>query len=335
MKKYKSTDYLFASANIKGKEKYLLSHEKVEKMLESKTPEDALKVLYELNYGDGMEEVAARDFETLLQIEHAKAYDNVMSVAPQKEYFVVFRYPSDYHNVKALLKAEFMGTDATELLTETGSIPSETLADLVRNRNYLAMRPEMARGIREVIDTFGTSQDPQSVDLILDKACYADMNKTVAKLNNAFIKGYVSLLIDTTNLKSFVRARGMEKSWDFFSKIFIDGGSISERTFIAGYEEPLEQFADKLTAYGLEDVLTEGAAMLKETGRYTALEKLCDNAILDYAKDAKYIAIGIQPLVGYLVAKEYEIKTARIIMAGKLAGLSPDRIRERVRDTYV
>ncbi len=334
MKKYKSTDYLFASGCIKSLEKNLMTHEKMEKMLESKTPEDALKVLYELNYGDGSDEVSAAQFEKLLAQEHTKAYKTVMDVAPETGYFVVFLYPNDYHNLKTLLKAEFLGIEADDLLTDRGSIPLADLVDAFHNRTYSAMRDIMAQGVQEVLDTYGTTQDPQCVDLILDKACYADMNQAAAGMKNDFVKGYVALSIDTTNLKSFVRAREMQKPWDFFSKIYIEGGSISERTFINSYEEPLDQFAEKLNVYGLQEVLEEGAAMIKETGRFTALEKLCDNAVIDYVKDAKYIPYGLQPLVGYIVAKENEIKTARIIMAGKLAGISPDLLRERVRNTY-
>ena len=38
---------------------------------------------------------------------------------------------------------------------------------------------------------------------------------------------------------------------------------------------------------------------------------------------------------GYLIAKEAEWTSVRIVMAGRLAGLSADAIRERLRDTYV
>ena len=39
--------------------------------------------------------------------------------------------------------------------------------------------------------------------------------------------------------------------------------------------------------------------------------------------------------LGYLIAKEAEWTAVRIVMAGRLAGLSADAIRERLRDAYV
>ena len=334
MGKYKNDDYLFATAYMRCREKFFLTSEKVDKMLDSKTPDDALKVLYDLEYGDGTE-VSPREFEVLLSKELEKTYGLILPLVPYPEFFSIFLYPNDYHNIKVLLKAEFLGTHQEDILTDTGSVPLARLTDLVRNRNYTDMRLEMAKGIQEVIDTYATSQDPQVIDLILDRVCYEEINLTTAQLKNNFVRGYIALKIDAINLKSFVRAKEMKKPWDFFANIFIEGGNIPERLFISGYDEALEQFAEKLGIYGFSQILLEGALMIKETGRFTALEKLCDNHIVDYAREAKYVAYGIQPLIGYLVAKENEIKTARIIMAGKLANIPTEQITERIRSAYV
>jgi len=334
MKRYKSDAYIFATAYIKSKEKYMLTQEKAERMLDAKNPDDALKVLYEMNYGEGLEDIPAAEFEKLLASEIKKSYEMILSLTPEKEYFMHFLYPNDYHNVKTLLKAEFSGASTDELFME-GTIPIAELTELVHSRNYYGMREEMAKGIQEVVDTFGLTQDPQVIDLILDKACYKEVNSEVSKLKNDYVKGYVALKTDAINLKSFIRAKEMNKSWDFFSKIFIEGGKIPERVFVGNYDEAPEQFADRLLVYNFQGLLQESAAILKETGRFTALEKLCDNLLMDYVKESKYVAFGVEPLVGFLAAKESETKIIRIIMAGKLAGLSAELIRERVRDTYV
>lgn len=332
--KIQDRNYLFATARVRGKEKNLLSRDKAEKMIEAKTAEDALKVLYDLEYGSG-EPVEPHDFEVLLTGEHKAAYDFIMSVAPDKRCFTMFLYPADYHNLKSILKAEFQGTDPAPLLMETGSIEPAKLQVMVRDRNLIGLTQRMRHAVTEVIDVFSRTGDPQSVDIILDKACYGDMADAAAATKNKFFIGYVKLLIDTINLKSFVRLRRVGKGWDFFGKVFLPGGNIQEKLFVASYDEPLEQVAERMQPYGLQQVLLEGAASLKESGRYTLLEKLCDDKLMDYIRDSKYKAYGAEALVGYLLAKESEIKTARIIMAGKLAGLQPELIRERLRETYV
>lgn len=44
---------------------------------------------------------------------------------------------------------------------------------------------------------------------------------------------------------------------------------------------------------------------------------------------------GEQAVIGYLYAKEAELTAVRTILAGRRAGLSGERIRERLRETYV
>ncbi len=335
MAELKKTDYLFATARIRAMEKGMLSGESVERMIDSKSPAEALKVLYDLEYGFGGEMLSPHDFEELLTQEHKKAYDLVVSIAPQKDIFLMFRYPYDYHNIKTLLKAEFANVDADSILICAGSIDISALKLIVRERNLLGLTENMRNGLVEAVDTYARTGDPQTIDLILDKACYDDMLKSAKASGVPFVLGYVKLLIDTINLKSFVRLKKMNKSWDFFSKIYLDGGNITLKTFIAGYDEPYSQFAEKLIAYGLCTPLLEGGAEITEKGKFTTLEKLCDNKLIDYVKNAKYVSFGIEPLVAYLIAKENEIKIARIIMAGKIANLNSELIRERLRVTYV
>jgi V/A-type H+/Na+-transporting ATPase subunit C len=331
----RNMDYVSASARVRSVEKNLLSREKADKMIDSKTTEEALKVLSELGYGEENSNLKPLEFNEILSAEIQRAYTFIFNVAPDKRVFDTFLYPYDYHNLKVLLKAEFSNTEAEPFLMDIGTIPKAKLIVMVRERSFMDMPEEMKRAVQEVIDIFGKTSDPQIVDFILDRACYESMSKTAERSESEYIQGYIALLIDTINLKTFVRLREMKKNWDFFSKVFLPGGKIAESLFISGYEESYEQFAERLLPYGLNEALSEGAAMLKASGRFTMLEKLCDNRLMQYAKKAKYISFGIEPLAAYLIAKEGDIKNARIIMAGLLQGLSREMIKERQREAYV
>lgn len=336
MANLKQTDYLFSTARVRSVERNLLTKERIEKMIDAKTADEALKVLAECEYGEtGVEIASAADFEILLSSEHRKVYEFIRSIAPKPEMFDLFLYVYDYHNLKSLLKAEYLQTDPSFMLMETGTIPVSKLKVMIRERNYVSMTEDMRSAVIEVIESFSRTNDPQIIDLLFDKACFSDMLKAAKQTDNKFIIGYVSTLIDVVNLKSFVRIKKMNKSWDFLGHVFIAGGAIDERMFINNYDEPLDQFAEKLAAFGFSEVLAQGAEGLKNTGMFTEFEKLCDNILIEYVKNSKYVAYGIEPLVGYLVAKENEIKTARIIMAGKLAGLPSEQIKERLREAYV
>lgn len=328
-------DYIFAAARVRSVEKNLLNRERADKMIESKTPEEALKILRELGYGSEEGEAVTLSVDGMLSGEIKKAYDFITGIAPDPRMFDTLLYPYDYHNLKVILKAEFLGIEAEPFVIHVGTVAAPDMEVMVRDRSFMDMPEEMARAVAEVVEVFGKTSDPQVVDLILDRACYESMSRAAITSENEFLIGYVNLLVDTINLKTFVRMREMGKGWDFFSRVFIPGGSIAESIFLGGFDESYEQFAQKLLSYGLMEVLEEGAEPLKENGRFTLLEKLCDDRIIDYISKAKYISFGAEPLAAYLIAKEGDVRNARIIMAGLAQGLPTEQIRERQRDAYV
>lgn len=335
MMKHREDEYQFPSAVIRGNERTLLGKADLLKVVESKQFQGAMNVLAEFGYGDGKELANPRDFEGVLRAEQRRVTELVFSILPEKEELEMLLYPADYHNVKVLLKAEFLGIDPKVYLTEGGAVPSEKMSQMIKERNFMFLSLPMKYAIQEAIDLFAKGRDPQEIDIVLDKACYKDMLTQAEKTENDFLIGYVRLCIDILNLTTFVRLREMGKAWAFFQKVFLEGGTIDERVFTASYEEGYSQFADKLTPYGLRDVLAAGGAVVKETGKYTLLEKLCDDLRMKYLRDAKYMTAGLAPIMAFFIAKESEIKNLRMVLTGKLAGTSEETMKERLRETYV
>lgn len=335
MAKIKDTDYLFSTARVRSVEKYMLTRERAEKMIDAKTIMDSLRVLSDINYGNGNEIIDPHNYEKLLSEEHKKTYDFISTIAPELDYFNMFLYPYDYHNLKVIMKSEYLAFDSSDILVDTGSVDLKILKYSVKERDFSSLTESMGEALKEVIETFPKTNDPQQIDIIFDKYCYEEMLNSAIKTKNDFLINYIKLQIDMINIKTYVRLKKMNKSWDFYTKVFINGGNIHEQVFIKNYDDSFEKFAEQLSAYGFKDSFLEGTESLAETGKFTTLEKLLDNKLIDYVKSAKYVPFGIEPLAGYLIAKDNEIKIARIILAGKLAGISPELIRERLRETYV
>jgi len=331
--KIKETDYLFSTARVRSVEKNMLNRERVQKMVDAKTVEDALRVLDDIGYGFGS--TNASRYEELLTDEHKKVYDFITSIAPELEHFNMFLYPYDYHNLKVLMKSEYLGTEYNDALVDTGSIDLKVLKYAIKERDFSQLTEDMGEALGEIIDTFPRIKDPQFIDIVLDKYCYREMLKAAEDTKSDFIIDYVKLLIDSINIKTYVRLRKMKKSWDFFNKVYLAGGNIPGQIFIKNFDESYDKFAEHLSIYDFKEIFLEGTEALQLTGKFTTLEKLLDNRIVEHIKKAKYIPYGIEPLAGYLLAKDNEIKIARIILAGKIAGISPELIRERLRETYV
>ncbi len=329
---YKDTDYLFISGRIRALEGKLLTRDRMERMLEAQTPMDAAKVLVECGYSE-LEEVTPTGIDRMLTEQRQRAFHDLYHDAPDSNIVDVFRIKYDYHNAKVLLKAEALGIEADRLLTDAGLVPAEKLKEAVRASEFMGIPGKLAPAIVEAREVLGSTRDPQLSDFVLDRAYFQDMFDMAKKSESAFLAGYVRINIDAVNLKSLVRTLRMGKDTDFLRTVLFPGGGIDVNRIVnmlgAG-----TQITDLYATSDLKDAAEAGMAAA-QGGALTRFEKLCDDAIMAYVRNAKYVAFGEAPVVAYLVAKETELVAARIILTGRMAGLSADIIRERLRESYV
>ena len=329
-------DYAYAVGRIRAIERKLLDKNKIDRMLDSKTPDEALKVLSEADYSHLSGEVSsAFEYESLLKNELKKVYSLLADIAPQPEVFNTFLFKNDFHNIRVLIKAEFSNKDELNLLTDSGSISLDSLKAMIRDRNFKNMPRVMKTAIEECIDSFNRIGDPQLIDIILDKAWFILMAESAKHSGMSFLIKLVDIMIDLINIKAFLRVKSLDKSWDFVDKILLSGGTINRKVFFDNLEEPLQNITSALSLTQYSAICEDGIKEYSLKGTLTRFEKLCDDYITNFLKKAKYIHLGIEPLIAYLIAKETEIKNVRIIMVGKINNISNDVIRERLRETYV
>lgn len=304
-------DYIFPCVVIRSKETELLNREETLRLMELQNVQDIMNVLAEHGYGDGRELENPRDFEAILSKNMEETYETIYSSIPDEKVLNFLKYPNDYHNLKVLLKAEFLKTDASHLLIDSGTIPAGQMEEMLRKREYSQMTVEMRAAVDEAIELFAKSRDPQEIDLRLDKACYKDMLTDAEESGSDFLKEYVMRKIDSLNIDSFVRLKEIGKPRTFYRRVFLEGGNLDENA--------IEQ---------------QASGIVNEVG-VSGVEKYLDNEKMDFVRDALYVPFGIEPIVGYLEAKEAEVMNLRMILTGKISGMDDALIKERLRETYV
>lgn len=332
MAKIKDTDYLFLSTRIRALERSLLTRERMERMLDAPTPADAAKVLVECGYPEA-EEVTVDSVNQMLSQARQRTFDDLYLFAPDRNIIDVFRVKYDYHNAKVLLKSEARGVDAGALLVDTGRVSPQELREHVRASDFRGLPGHLAGAIAQARDTLGSTGDPQLSDFVLDRAYFEDMFDLARASGSAFLEGYVRINIDVANLKSLVRTLRMGKDVDFLRGVLFSGGNVDVPRIIAAVNAgtPIPEL---YTASALREAAELGNSAIAGAS-LTPFEKLCDDAVMAYIGDARYVAFGEAPLVAYLAARESEFTAVRIIMTGRLADLPADVIRERLREPYV
>ncbi|WP_027632343.1 V-type ATP synthase subunit C [Clostridium hydrogeniformans] len=328
--------YTQAVARLRVLETRLLNKIKIERMIDSSSALEALKVLQETEYGNLMGNVKrAEDYDDLLREELKRVISLAYEITPEKSFVDIMTLKYDYHNLKVLLKAKALKSDLDHLLMEMGTVPLEKLKLSIVSENLKELPDTMREAIEKAQSDFKESMDPQVIDIILDRYLYKDILRTAEDTEFDFIKDYVKNNIDFINIKTYIRLKQQKKEAKFFKEVFLQGGNLKEEVFIKNYEDSLENFIPKLSSLKSFEAVKSGLEDYLVSGRLSFFEKVTEDYLMKEAKKAKYIHFGPEPIVSYIIAKETEIKVLRIIMVGKINGLSPDAIRERLRDVYV
>lgn len=336
MLRIREDDYAYASARIRVRETKLLGKSHFDRMLDASTADEAYKVLTEAEYGiPGKNTAGVFAYEELLADEMMKCYMLLLEIAPQPDLVKAFQRRHDFFNIKVVLKAEFSQKEMPAILMDTGTIDKEAVVSMIRERDYSEFTPIMQEAIEQTRELFSKTHDPQIVDIILDKASYHQLVIDLNEIKSPFLHRLAELITDTTNIKMFIRARFLNKSWDFIQKILLKHGTIREKVYFGSSGKSIDDFVEQLHNSEYADVVEKGWEMSKSTKTSLELEKLLDDYIMEYIQGAKMVTMGVEPLIAYLFAKEAEIKNVRIIMTAKINKLSVDLIRERLRECYV
>ena len=321
---------------IRVYETKLLDKSKIDRMIDSNSANDALKVLQETEYSSLMMNVkSAEDYEVILGEELKRLYQVMYDISPVKFPVDLMSIKYDYQNVKVILKGIFLKEDLSCLLIPVGTYDVFKLKDSIENSELRDLAPIMREAIEEVMINFESTKDPQMIDIILDKYMFKALVQIKHEIKDAFIDKYVVALIDSTNLKTLLRVKKQNKGREFLESVIIDGWSIDKDKFLGMLNDAIENISTKLLFTNYAEFIKTGIEYYTKTNSVSLLEKLVDNFIMNMMKNAKIIPFGVEPLIAYIYAKETEIKIIRIIMVGKLNNISGEIVRERLRDSYV
>lgn len=327
-RKYKDTDYLYASAYIRSVEDRGMSRALILRMLEAPDAESALECLLEAR--GALEGGASIDDAEALCDEFVNdSFRVVAEIINDPSVFDFMRYQYDCNNIKTALKCSAKGVGTEGLLFSCGTVPAADYAKMTEHDDYDALPEIFAEAARSASDTYKKTGDPQSIDLPIDLACLAAMTESASSSGEELLSGAVRLRVDTANVLATLRVMrmGTTARSELLERALSPLGSIQKKVLIESSDEGEEVFFDAVR----DKLPREFSEKLTAGTPLSDVERAADDAYLAYVFSARGAVFGLSVPFIYLTEREYNAKNARIILAGKRAGLSYDDIRGRVR----
>ncbi len=338
-------EYAFANGNIKALEKGLLNKDILDRMIKSSDIVSALKILTESDLNDYSFDLNnPSDFENSLNQVLLHTYEIVKSISQVSTFnFLYFTFASkyDFLNIKVLIKSKCLKKEFSNgLISPIGTIDIEKLKLAIRDEKYEDIPDSFELLIKKTFSEYNKFKDPEMIDFVLDRERYIMIFNKIREIEiieseELFLKRFLNINIDLNNIINCIRVKIRGEKKAFIKEFLIPEGDFKIEKIIEIYDSPLSSWFEKLKYTDYKDIVELGVNYFQKNNSLMELEKLRDNFILNFSKIGKYITFGIEPLVGFITAKENDIKNIRIILSAKLNNLSPEKIKERVRDTYV
>ena len=318
--------YTYAVARIRALEASLFSASTIEQLLACKDEDMCLRFLQEKGWGDAD---TALNADAILSREREKIWENIRGMRVDMSVFSVLFYPNWFHNLKAGVKAVYTGKEDAPVFYEDTPISKQDMLRILKDRDYKALPKNMQKAAEEAMEALMHSGDGQLCDIIIDRATMEAIREAGQNAEDPVIRDYAESTVAVTNIKIAVRASKTGKSMEFMKRAMTPCGSLNIDKLMAAALGGVEAIIEYLSGNGY----AEAAEALKDSP--SAFERWCDNRVIQTMKPQKMNPFSVGPLVAYIIARENEIKTVRIVLTCKQNGLPEGAIRERIREMYV
>ena len=316
--------YLYEVARIRTKELSLLSADFFEQLLSAPDYETCIRLLKEKGWEGGQD-----DWEEMLARERRRTWELMEELLGDTSVFNVFLYANDYSNLKAAVKSCRHRTELSNIYIEQGTVPADTIRKALSENRFEELPEAMQAPAREAQKVLLQTGDGQLCDILIDRAALEAIYKAGKDSGDLFLMLYAELTVACADIKTAVRACRTGKDRGFLMRALASCDSLDKDRLADAAAEGEEAVAKYLDTTEYH----EGAAVMKES--LSAFERWCDNLLIRRIRPQLYNAFGLGPLAAYVLARESEIKSVRIVLSGKKNQLPEQSIRERVRETYV
>ena len=312
---------IFTNAKIKSRESELFGKDKMQRLADASTIEEATRILQEGGYP------VAPHYLEMLTLAEREATEQFKECCVSGYGLECFLIMNDYHNAKVAAKRVFFESKA-DCFKPDGMLSVKDMEERVQKEDFSAFPTEMARALVECKRcAVNGTLTPSVIDVAVDKAAFA----AVAEVKKAAsVAAYFTRLADFANLATANRARYAGISAARFTDMLVVGGELTFAECKKVYDLGVEEASEKLR---LPEVYRIALTKLKEST--ASFETYRDDVLLAPIKKARFDMFSPAAVMGMYLGKQREITNVRLLLARINNGVDKEVIKTRTREQYV
>jgi V/A-type H+/Na+-transporting ATPase subunit C len=266
-----------------------------------------------------------------------------ISKSSLKLFVSVYLIKADIWNIKSLIRAKYTGMDIAQLqvtLLPVGFLGEKKLAELAKKNSV----EEILKGIGFIgseyfayaLESYRNSKSISEIENALDRFFHSVMASLSKKIPNSgkHLKEFLEGDLEMTAIMNILRLKRANTPPNEIARIIIIPSSsktlFGKMIFASSATEAaklLEKSNFRLVVEnGVKDFLTNGSLVILELdlSRY-----LLKKSILLLHKHP----LTVDVILGYMFAKEIEVRNLRLLLKGKQLGLGEDFISQQIITT--
>jgi V/A-type H+-transporting ATPase subunit C len=322
--------YAFQTARVRTLEVQMLSRAALQDMANAENLLQAADFLSGTEYALPSGGRNFAEVENILQQRRTAVRQLFAALMLDKPVVELFKTREDFANlrlaVRRSLTEKAIGTD----YNDDGNVPAEKI-ELIFSETEQFIGNEIPGCVRLAVEravlAYYENKDIRRIDYAIDNF-QAEYNlRTAYKLENVFLIALFRIQIDLTNIRTMLRLKFTESEE---RDVFLKGGFVEIERFVNGLEPGYDALGPLFFATPYFRIVETGANYLASNKSFLKVEQQCEEYLNGFLMSTAQITAGPQPVIAYLLMKENEIRTVRLILTAKKNNLDTKLIMDRI-----
>src|SRR3989344_5667024 len=326
----------------------LFKKEDYQKMMKMGFSEIA-KYMQDSNYKKEINELATSHsgsdlLELALNRNLANSYKKLLRISPNTLGMLVKAYVKikDVEDIKTIIRGKLTNASQAEILnsiTEAGLLDHAFLMSLLKKDSIeevlKANRMIELSAFKDGLKELKEKNSIVAIENAMDKYYYsslAEFSKTIPKQGNLF-RNFIQKEIDAMNMLTLFRLKKAKFNKERIKTFMVSPSGKIKMSKLADLAN-VEDFGELAKAFSKTEygnVVSEGIEEYKKTGSLIKLETgLYKHVLRQSMLMLHQHPLSVDVILGYMFAKEIEIRNLKIIIKGKQLGLKEDFIENQL-----
>jgi V/A-type H+/Na+-transporting ATPase subunit C len=349
----KFTSYPYTYTRVAAMRSQLFKRSDYDKMMKMSVNE-ILKYLQDHGYAKQINNLIMQysGFELLERAIHHNLADKLnklkkISEGALKKLIDIYLTKIDIHNIKTILRGVIGGMQNEEVektLISAGSVPIDELKLYIKKETVEEALESMhfihRSEIKRLLEYYHKDKNLIRIENRLDKAYYMTLFAMAKKMpkHGKIFQQYLMMNAQVVNILTLIRVKKLGLQSSIIKKSLIDYGTADHTTYYGSisylntlinmdFDEMLKNLLQ--TPFG--KYIDNGVEYYKKNGSIMKIEVGLQKALLDLTLKLQHAnPVTLDVILGYMFAKEIEIRNLSVIIKGKSLNVEEDFIQDQL-----